>query len=205
MAFHVANKCRAADFGGRAKLALSVLLEMVGSTLLAPNLALLQSRFVVGTLMGKSVKWDSQDRSEGGTGFREAFRRHWWATALGIVWGALLWMTVPKLFWWFAPVIGGFLLAILSRSGAVEGSSVIGREGTQPLRFLIRAELSPPSVLRELHQELDRYSQRHVQWVGRIEPGAGGFGSAPLHLDLLPPAPPEKDPMYEHHIRGLVL
>jgi hypothetical protein len=26
-----------------------------------------------------------------------------------------------------------------------------------------------------------------------------------LHLGLLPPAPPEKDPMYEHHIRGLEL
>jgi len=23
-----------------------------------------------------------------------------------------------------------------------------------------------------------------------------------LHLGLLPPAPPEKDPMYEHHVRG---
>jgi len=26
-----------------------------------------------------------------------------------------------------------------------------------------------------------------------------------LHLGLLPPAPPEKDPMYEHHVRGLEL
>ncbi len=26
-----------------------------------------------------------------------------------------------------------------------------------------------------------------------------------LHLGLLPPGPPEKDPMYEHHIRGLEL
>ena len=29
--------------------------------------------------------------------------------------------------------------------------------------------------------------------------------SSELHLGLLPPAPPEKDPMYEHHVRGLEL
>jgi len=26
-----------------------------------------------------------------------------------------------------------------------------------------------------------------------------------LHLGLLPPAPPEKDPIHEHHVRGLEL
>jgi hypothetical protein len=26
-----------------------------------------------------------------------------------------------------------------------------------------------------------------------------------LHSGLLPPSPPEKDPMYEHHVRGLEL
>jgi hypothetical protein len=26
-----------------------------------------------------------------------------------------------------------------------------------------------------------------------------------LHLGLLPPAPPEKDPIHEHHLRGLEL
>src|ERR1051326_383761 len=53
--FHFANSSRAAAFGGRARMALSVLLEMLGSTLLAPNLAFLQSRFVIGTLMGKKA------------------------------------------------------------------------------------------------------------------------------------------------------
>jgi len=207
VAFHVANKCRAADFGGRAKLALSVLLEMVGSTLLAPNLALLQSRFVVGTLMGKSVKWDSQDRSEVGTSFKEAFRRHWWATALGLVWGALLWLTVPKLFWWFAPVIGGFLLAI--PFSVWSSRTNFGEWAKRHNLFLIRAELSPPSVLRELHQELERASQR--QRSNDLD-GLDGLNRVledsevrQLHLGLLPPAAVEKDPMYEHHIRGLEL
>jgi hypothetical protein len=42
--------------------------------------------------------------------------------------------------------------------------------------------------------------------------GAGGLGEVVLsgeprgvHLGLLPPAPPEKDPIHEHHVRGLEL
>src|SRR6266850_529076 len=72
--------------------------------------------------------------------------------------------------------------------------------------LVVRAELAPPSVLRELHQELDRASNR--QWSNGLD-GLNQVLEDPevrqLHLRLLPPAPPEKDPMYEHHVRGLEL
>jgi hypothetical protein len=61
-------------------------------------------------------------------------------------------------------------------------------------------------VLRELHQELDRASNR--QWSNGLD-GLNQVLEDPevrqLHLGLLSPAPPEKDPMYEHHVRGLEL
>jgi membrane glycosyltransferase len=203
LAFHFFSSRRAASFGGRIRLTLSVFLEMLGSTLLAPNLAFLQSRFVFGTLMGRTVKWDSQDRGESGTSFREAFRRHWSATAIGIAWGALLWLTVPKLFWWFAPVIGGFLLAIPFSVWSSRTS--LGEWARRHKIFLIRAELTPPHVLRDLHEELERAPQR--RWFTDID-GLTAVLDDPqvrqLHLALLP-APPAKDPMYEHHLRGLEL
>jgi membrane glycosyltransferase len=204
LTFHFLRGRRAARFGGRAKLALSILLEMLGSTLLAPNLALLQSRFVIGTLMGKSVKWDSQDRTESGTGFREAFHRHWSATAIGIVWGALLWLTVPKLFWWFAPVIGGFLLAIPFSVWSSRTS--LGEWARRRNLFLIRAERTPPRVLRDLHRELEQAPQR--RWSNGIDGLQEVLDNAQvreLHLSLLPSTPPAKDPMYEHHLRGFEL
>ncbi len=204
IAFHFAKSERAAGFGGRVKLALSVLFEMLGSTLLAPNLAFLQSRFVIGTLMGKSVKWDSQDRGESGTGFKEAFKRHWSATAVGLIWGALLWMTVPKLFWWFAPVIGGLLLAI--PFSVWSSRTNLGDWARRHRLFLIRAELEPPRVLRELHGELERVLQR--EWSGGFDGLARVLDDAEmrrLHLALLPPAAERKDPMYEHHVRGIEL
>jgi membrane glycosyltransferase len=204
LAFHFASGNRAAAFGGRVKMAFSVLLEMLGSTLLAPNLAFLQSRFVIGTLMGKSVKWDSQDRSEAGTTFADAFRRHWSATAVGLVWGTLLWLTVPKLFWWFAPVIGGLLLAIPFSVWSSRTS--LGEWARRHNVFLIRAELTPPRVLRELHQELERVSLHQssagVDGLTRI---LDDTEVRRLHLALLPAAPPDKNPIYEHHVRGLEL
>jgi len=204
LAFHFANNLRAASFGGRLKFALSVLLEMLGSALLAPNLALLQSRFVVGTLMGKIVRWDSQDRSESGTSSGEAFRRHWSATAIGLIWGTLLWLTVPKLFWWFAPVIGGFLLAIPLSIWSSRTS--LGEWARKHGLFLIRAELAPPRILRDLHQELERAPQR--PWSAGID-GLTEVLESPqvreLHLALLPPVVTASDPMYEHHVRGLEL
>lgn len=202
--FHFVNSERAASFGGRAKMALSVFLEMLGSTLLAPNLAFLQSRFVIGTLMGKSVKWDSQDRGEAGTGFREAFRRHWSATAIGLVWGTLLWLTVPKLFWWFAPVIGGFLLAIPFSVWSSRTS--LGEWAKRHRLFLIRAELTPPRVLQELHHQLARAPQH--QWSVGTDSLTRVLDDSEvrrLHLSLLPLAQPSKDPMYDHHIRGIEL
>src|SRR5208282_1387033 len=101
-----------AGFGGRGKFALSVVLETVGATLLAPVLAFLQSHFVIGILLGKVVKWEAQDRGEAETTFGEAARRHWPSTLVGVVWTVLLLEEAPKLFWWFSPVLAGFLLAI---------------------------------------------------------------------------------------------
>src|ERR1043166_3014898 len=103
---------RRAGFGGGLNLATSVICETFISSLLAPNLALLQTRFVITTLLGKNVRWDAQDRGDAETSFREACRRHWPSAVLGAAWAALLLATVPQLFWWFSPVFAGFLLAV---------------------------------------------------------------------------------------------
>ena len=108
----MAPKEEGAGFGGRGKFALSVLVETVAATLLAPVLAFLQSHFVIGILLGKNIKWDAQDRGEAQTTMGEAVRRFWPSTLLGVVWTVLLLEEAPKLFWWFSPVLAGFLLAI---------------------------------------------------------------------------------------------
>ncbi len=204
LVIHLREPKRRAQFGGTIKLVLSVTLETLASTLLAPNLAYLQTRFLMGILMGKSVKWEAQQREEHGTSFGEALRRHWVATLLGLLWSAILLSTVPKLFWWFSPVCVGLVLAIplsvwTSRTGP-------GDWTRKRSLFLIPEELSPPDVLRRLHQEL-ALAPGHP-W-STIQDGLARVLEDPAacaaHMSLLPRLSQPLDPLHEHHLRGLEL
>jgi membrane glycosyltransferase len=100
------------QFGGSRRLCVSLLVEQLFSILLAPSMMLFHSTFVVQTLLGRSVSWNAQERSERGVTLREAFRRQKWHLALGVVWGgAMLWLA-PQFFWWLTPVLAGLLFGI---------------------------------------------------------------------------------------------
>jgi membrane glycosyltransferase len=99
-------------FGGSVPLVVSLLVEQLFSMLLAPTMMLFHSAFVAQTLLGRSVPWDAQDRSERGVTFRQAFRRQKWHLALGLVWGAAMLYLAPQFFWWLTPVLVGLYVGI---------------------------------------------------------------------------------------------
>jgi len=99
-------------FGGSLRLAGSLLVEQLFSILLAPSMMLFHSTFVVQTLLGRSVSWDAQSRSDRGVTFREAFRRQKWHLLLGLVWGAVMFTKAPQFFWWLTPVLIGLICGI---------------------------------------------------------------------------------------------
>jgi membrane glycosyltransferase len=193
-----------AGFGGPGRFTLSVLSEAFISTLLAPNLALLQTRFVLGILMGKNTGWDAADRGEPDTTFREASLRHWSGTLLGLIWGAVLLAAAPNLFWWFAPVILAFLLAIPLSVWSSRVSS--GQWARQHGLFLIPEETDPPEILKDLQAELDRASAR--PWA-RSEDGLalvlGDPAVRAVHCSLLLASVAPKDELTRHHLEGLQL
>jgi membrane glycosyltransferase len=198
------QRVRRGGFGGGLNLATSVICETILSSLLAPNLALLQTRFVITTLLGKNVKWDAQDRGDAETSFGEAWRRHWPSVAIGAVWAALLLATVPDLFWWFSPVFAGLLLAV--PISAWTSRVHVGERARRRGLFLIPEEAQPPEILKSLRVELARAS---------IQPWAsGGDGLARVledqellrvHLSMLPSPPRPKTPLQQHHYEGLKL
>ncbi|MCX6923224.1 MAG: glucans biosynthesis glucosyltransferase MdoH, partial [Verrucomicrobia bacterium] len=106
------NRERAAAFGGRLKLSLSVLLEIIFSALTAPILAAERTRFVAAILLGRNVKWQTQQRDDLRTSLGEALSRHAAATGLGLVWSGLFLFAAPRLFWCFSPILAGLILAI---------------------------------------------------------------------------------------------
>jgi membrane glycosyltransferase len=201
---HFRDPKRLAQFGGRARLAASVLVEMLFSTLLAPVLALLQTRFVATTLMGKKVRWDSQDRGEAGTSFGEALRRHKFSTVLGLLWGGVLLYAAPGLFWWFLPVLAGLIVSVPFSAWTSRASA--GQWMREHGLFLTPEELDPPEILNRFTRELAQATSS--PWAAPRD-GLGWVLEDPavcaLHLSLLMPPQQPPDPLRQHYLEGLTL
>lgn len=195
---------RARAFGGRTGLTSSVLLETIISTLLAPNLALLQARFVLGTLMGRNVGWNAQDRGDTATSFREALQRHWPSTFLAVVWTILLALTAPRLIWWFSPVLCGFLLAIPLSTWSSYTSW--GQWAKDHGLFLTPEELEPPDVLKRFQRELERQQAlAHVEPMNGLTRVLRDPTAWEVHLSLLTQTDEAKDPLRQNHLQHLGL
>jgi membrane glycosyltransferase len=201
---HLRNRERAAEFGGRLKLSLRVLLETLFSALITPILASERTRFVVGTLMGRNVKWQAQQRDEMKTSWHEALGRHAAVTLLGLAWSGLLLFASPRLFGWFSPVLAGLVLAIpvsVWSSRATAGAWA-KRHGL----WLIPEEIVTPQLLERLQEELKNAHAR--QWATPRDGLAWVLEDAKafeVHL-ALPPSPAESDdPLHQHRLEGLRL
>lgn len=127
----------------------SVLLETFVSVLIAPLMMLYHSRFVITTLLGRSVQWNAQNRDDDGTSFGDAFREHWPHTALGVGAAAALWVFAPSLLPWFSPILAGLVLSI--PLAMFLGSSAVGRTLRDRGLLLVPEETRTPEVLR-VHQ-----------------------------------------------------
>jgi membrane glycosyltransferase len=201
---HFRARERLANFGGRTRLCLSVVAETLSSVLLAPNLALLQTRFVISILLGRNTTWGSQDRGDAETGWREAFRRHWRATLLGIVWSSLLLWAFPRLFWWFSPVLIGLLLAV--PLSAWSSRSRLGQRFRKAGLFVIPEEVNPPLILQRLHESLQAAGAS--EWASRQDgllKVTSDAEIARLHLSFLSAAGEAHNPIEQNYLEGLKL
>ena len=99
-------------YGGLARLSLSVLLEILVSSLLAPIRMAFHTRFVLTNLLGRTVGWGSSGREEAETGWSQALRHHGFDSLVASVWGAGLYWLNPGYFWWVTPIIGALLLSV---------------------------------------------------------------------------------------------
>ena len=136
------------QFGGAARLCVSLIVEQFFSVLLAPSMMLFHSTFVAQTLLGKVVSWNAQDRSERGVTLREAFRREKWHLAFGLAWGAIMLRVAPRFFWWLTPVLIGLICGVGLTAWTSRTSA--GRIARRWGLFLTPEETAPPRELRAL-------------------------------------------------------
>jgi len=151
-------------FGGFLSLALSIVLEIIFSSLLAPVRMWFHSKFVVLTLLGSPINWHTQQRSEHGTNWLAAGRAQAAATlfAAGCI-GAIFWIN-PAAFVWLLPVVVPLILSIPL---SVYSSRVnLGRASRRWRLFLIPEETSAPRILAGLKSAVAKQKRRKLSGSG---------------------------------------
>ena len=145
---------RSAQFGSVPRLAASVILEIVFSTLLAPVRMWFHARFVLLTVLGRQISWSAQVRTDAETRWRDAVRQHGVSSAVALVWlagvAALHWSLV----WWLLPIVAALALSI---PVSVYSSRVaLGRALRRRRLFMTPEETERPELLTQLAEALDR-------------------------------------------------
>lgn len=160
-------------YGGVFRLSLSVLFEILISSLLAPIRMVFHSRFVVQNLLGRTVSWGSQGREDAETAWWVAIRYHGLDTMFASAWGIALHWLNPHYFWWVTPIIGALLVSVplsvlASRVRFGDWARVRGL-------FMIPEETTLPPELRDVQDNLRAAQDVTGQ---RLEAEPGGFVSA---------------------------
>ncbi len=142
------------DFGGPARLLLSVLVEMVISALLAPVRMVFHTLFVVAALTGWRLEWRSPPREDAETSWRDALRRYGVPTLLGIAWAAGVYRVAPAFLGVLLPVVGA--LAVSVPTAVWSSRTSLGRRLRRARVFSIPEETRPPLELRLVRRHLSR-------------------------------------------------
>lgn len=138
--------------GGGWNAALSVLLEGVFSTLLAPIAMLSQTVFVFNILLGEAKGWGNQQRTEHRPAWSIIARTFGMHTAVAISAGALIYEYVPGSLWWFSPLLVGPLLAI--PFAGITSSRRIGQWAMRHGLFLVPCETGRVPIVERVHSSL---------------------------------------------------
>ena len=132
-------------FGGNLQVCLSVLVEIVLSTLIAPVLLAFQSRGVIQILLGLDGGWPATERDARRVPLWTAVKASWWISLLGVGAIAAMGVAAPRYVAWLLPVAVPAVIApvIIWATSLGNGAWARGR------LFTSRAEHAPPPVVAE--------------------------------------------------------
>jgi membrane glycosyltransferase len=168
-------------FGGLLPLCVSICLEIIVSTLLAPIRMWFHSQFVVVTLMGRQIKWGPQFRTDNETRWRDATRLHGVATLLAFGWVFGMYWLNPAVSVWLLPVGISLLLAV--PLSVYSSRLYLGRLMRRWRLFLIPEEIHSPQVINYLQASLGKRRQKQ-QMDGFIQVVVDPYFNA-VHVGLL--------------------
>ncbi|MCG6156895.1 glucans biosynthesis glucosyltransferase MdoH [Rubinisphaera margarita] len=184
------NREQSRRHGGRLALFGSTILETAISIIFAPVMAYYHSRFVLSTLMGKTVAWNCQQRDETNVSLKDAWSMHWDVMLFYAILGGLVAWSAPALLPWFVPMLIGPMLIVPLASAF--GSRGIGHWLQKRNLLLIPEEETRPQVLRTLDEAAAFFRENPLVEPGRdiLQTVLANRGHSLMHMkiarDMLP-------------------
>jgi membrane glycosyltransferase len=170
--------------GGALRAALSVLVETVLSSLIAPVMMLMQSAAVLGIATGRDAGWKAQRRDDGSIPFRELVRRHRSHTICGVLLAGIAYSVSPVLLAWMSPVVLGLVLAI--PVSALTGWPALGQAVRRLGLLVTPEEIAPPAVLQRANELVYEWAATRPQCTEALGWLAHDAQLRALHAMVLP-------------------
>lgn len=108
----LASRDRSLAYGGRLRVCLGGVAELLFSMLTSPVVAVALTRFAMGLLIGQRIGWTAQQRSRDRLGWDEAAQVLWPQTLLGLALCLWLGINAPWALTFGAPVLLALILSI---------------------------------------------------------------------------------------------
>jgi membrane glycosyltransferase len=170
--------------GGALRTGMSVLVEIVLSSLIAPVMMLMHSAEVVSIVTGRDTGWKAQRRDDGSIPFRVIARRHRGHTLFGVVLAVAAYAVSPGLLAWLAPVVLGLVLAI--PVSAVTGWQELGKAVRRLGLLATPEEIEPPAVVRRATELTCEWATTRPQTTDVLARLASDSQLRALHAAMLP-------------------
>jgi membrane glycosyltransferase len=181
--------------GGTLRTAMSVLLEIVLSSLTAPVMMLMQSAAVLGIVTGRDAGWKAQRRDDGSIPFREFVRRHRNHTLCGVLLAGVAYSVSPVLLAWMSPIVLGLVLAI--PVSAVTGWQVPGKAVRRLGLLTTPEEIAPPAVLQRANELVHEWASTRPQLTDVFTRLASDAQLRALHTVMLSTTPERRKGEYD--------
>jgi membrane glycosyltransferase len=181
--------------GGALRAAMSVLLELILSSLIAPVMMLMQSAAVLGIVTGRDAGWKAQRRDDGSIPFRELVRRHRAHMLCGLVLAVVAYTVSPVLLAWMSPVVLGLVLAI--PVSAFTGSPALGKAAYRLGLLTTPEEIEPPAVLQRANELAHEWAAMRPQLTDALVCLANDASLRTLHAMMLSTTPERRKGEYD--------
>ena len=152
-----------AGYGGGVRLIISALLENLLSLLLAPVLMLFHTLFVVLTLLGLQIRWNTQNRADVALDFTHCLVLYGWISCLGLLAQTVAVLYLGNFSLWLTPIFAGWILAPVL--AWVTSSPHVGRACRRAGLFLTPDEVTPPVELQGLDAPPEPPAAQSPPWT----------------------------------------